>query len=37
MEGQTLDKVIIENLKGVVEAVLIDEPKKFWIEPRQNG
>lgn len=28
MEGQTLDKVIIENLQGVVEAVLIDEPKK---------
>lgn len=37
MEGQTLDKVIIENLKGVVEVVLIDEPKKFWIELRQNG
>lgn len=37
MEGQTLDRVIIENLQGVVEAVLIDEPKKFWIELRQNG
>ena len=37
MEGQTLDKVIIENLKDVVEAVLIDEPKKFWIELRRNG
>ena len=37
MEGYALDKVIIENLKGVVEVVLIDEPKKFWIELRQNG
>ncbi len=37
MGYQTLDKIIIENLQGVVEAVLIDEPKKFWIELRQNG